>query len=246
MVKKVSQSLFDIPNIKESTDNQVKTGERKDKGKKNKIEPILDESVMALLEKMKEYIKKGILHKSDHFYNVFPDDFTIEETNDVNLSIYANDLRRKGQKLKDGTYYDLRYMISSERYQIQRCYISKGKNITKEDIYALDMVQVAKERFIDAMEHWGIEGAIKHYDIMKETRYWTYARSTDISELEEVQRLITTFATLKSGFDLNTKEFNFIRETQKKKTDDPACFDGSCLERNILNGKISIFSREVD
>lgn len=239
MTKRIYPSLFDLPNPERSA-------EKAEKSKKDEEGQVLDGKVVALLGEMKAYIKNGVLHKSDQFYNIFPDDFRIEETSDVALSIYAHDLWRKGKKLEKGTYYDLRYAISSERYQIQRCYISKGKNITKDDIYALDIAWVAKEKFVDAMDLYGIEEAVEHFEIMKDMRYWTYARSMDISELERVQCLLSTFATLRSGFDLDAKEFNFIRETKRKKTDDPACFDGSCLERNILNGKISIFSREVD
>lgn len=237
----VQTTLFDFLAGQERATQEPKL-DHVEVAKKPKVDP-------ELLLRMKEYIKRGILNKSDEYYNVVPGEFEVLETDDFSLSVYENDLRRKDKKLENGTYYDLRFVINSESYKLYKCYQENGKNTTAEDIYKLDMTQTAKDRFVEYMNDHGIDAAMTHFNIWSRPKCFTFARSTEPKELEKIAELVSEFAEYRQrlGFvDLYEQEFNFMRISKKKKSEDPACFDGSCLERNILNGKISIFSREVE
>lgn len=213
-----------------------------------KEEPVIekDEFPTELLEKMKHYIKIGVLFKTDEFYKVVPEEYRIEETCEMQLSFFSHDLQKKGKKLEEGTYQDLIFLIDSTSYRIYKLYMDKKEDLTKEDILGLDIEQMAKDNFISRLEADGVAAAIEYFQILKRPKYHPFARSTKPEELEETRGIITQFVKLKKSYDMEDKMFNFIRASKKKKTDDPACFDGNCLEKNIINGKIAIFGREVE
>jgi len=205
-----------------------------------------NKDLLFLLYGMKTFIERGILFKSDSFYNVVSSSSEIVPTSDLDMDIYKHDLWRKGKEFIPGTYYDLRFAVDSESYRIYDAYMRSGGSLSVEDIKGLQISSVAKGFFIETMENSGLEEAISYYKILERPKYASFARSTSIEDLEVVRELLESFVGYRGGLDLEEKCFNFIRASRKMKNDAPACFDGNCLEKNILNGKISIFSREID
>ena len=212
-------------------------------------------------DRMKQLIKSRVLFKSDEYYSdLILDDFRIEETSSLDMAFHAKEMKIKNIEIVEGKqYYDLKFLINSDSYKLWKLYQNKGDNIAPEDIHSLDLPDSVKENFITSLNDLGVEGAMDRYNLRNRAKYRTVARYYDTNVLEEIIEILKAFEQYRGsavglGFRFEemldadeVKAFYFVRKSRVKiENSDPACFDGNCLERNILNGKIAIFGREVD
>ena len=124
------------------------------------------------------------------------------------------------------------------------------------------VADMAKQNFAEKLAESGVMAAAEFFGLIdRPVAYRTVARSTSSELLEAIPQLFVSlkneieFVTLGDGLDAwieydkqlpAHKSFRFLRSTRRlKEKNDPACFDGHCLEKNILNGKLGIFSREI-
>jgi hypothetical protein len=194
---------------------------------------------------LKTYVKEYKLLKDDALFNLIQDSFKIQKSNEIELSFFKSDLRDKTiNYIEDKQYYDLVAIINSDSYKIYQLFNQNKKEITKEDIYRLNVPTIVKENFWNYAERESLSDALEYFRIMERPTYKTVARSTETEELYYMQKVIKSIILNRSDIDENS--LNFIRARRTKKQKDPACFDGNCLEKNIINGKIAIFGREVE
>jgi len=207
-------------------------------------------------DELKRYIKNRILFKSDEYYSdLILDDFEITETKDYNLAEHARDMKSKGIEIDKGkTYYDLKFKINSESYKLWTLYQDKDGNITPDDVMALDVPNIVKNNFIETMNDLGVDGAMEKYNLFNRGAYRTVAIYHHVPTLEKIIGVLKEFEVYRRnavgvGFKFEemteaeeVKAFCFVRKTRAKKQTQNS---GNSLEKNIINGSVAIFGREV-
>jgi hypothetical protein len=213
-------------------------------------------------DELKKYIKNRILFKSDEYYSdLILDDFKIVETRNLEFSFHKKEMERNGIDVNENaTYYDLKFKVNSDSYKLWKLYLDKNGEIIKDDVLSLDIPQIVKDNFTEALDDVGVDGAMKKYNLFNRGMYRTISRYHHVPTLEKIIEILKEFETYRKnavgvGFKFEemlqaeeVKAFYFVRKSRvkkDKKNNDPACFDGNCLEKNILNGNIAIFGREV-
>jgi hypothetical protein len=195
------------------------------------------------LKLLKKFIREYVVLKDDNIFNIVSSSLKVEETREIDMAFLRSHLKDKTIEFKeDETYYDLVAIVDSDSYKIYNLWNDKGMSMSKDDIYSLNVPAVVKDNFYGEVERNGLKEAIDCFRIMQRPKYKRVACSTDLKQLEVIKDMVIDIADNRADF--NYDDLKFIRETREKKQD-PACFDGNCLEKNIINGKIALFGREV-
>jgi len=205
-------SLFDFMELEEA---EVKL-------EQNIIE-VDEKKLKSILESMKRWINDGTLVKSDFYYNIcFWRPYKIE-------------------KRFSGEEYELRFATSSDSERMLTAYELNN------DIKPLDFLNVGIASGAQRMIKLWIEDnpsattldMLDHFRIFNYPTYYTRAKHTSKETLEEVAQVLIDFAKLRESLTLADTKFSFMREHKIGKLGDhsttiPRCFDGLCLEANIM------------
>ncbi|WP_187648665.1 hypothetical protein [Nitrosophilus labii] len=195
------------------------------KNEKSKIEKNYDKIINKLIEQLKNYIKEGVLIRSDDLYNISLDyPYKIEKT--------------------WGDEYGLYFVPDSDTVKIYQHLVER--NGTLKELLSLDLAQGALNnirQFIIDNPNATIEEFIKRFRINEPIkRYFRYAETKDKELLEKVALTIIEFKKMRSFIDTSHKKFNPLKNRRGRNEGKPGCFDGLCIEKNIE--KIFPFARE--
>ncbi len=207
-------NLFEFDqNIFETNSTSTYESDEVNQGNKN-----LDE----LLQGIKKFIDLGILFPSDYYYNI---------------AYY-----RKERIYQDNQgLYCLDFAISSDSERLLSAF-EKNPAITAKELLGVGIANGAVktiQRHLDENPHITAKEILTKFGIFDRPTYWTYAKSDSIDDINCVKELLIEFASLRDSLNLTDKKFNFMRVNKRTKLDDqtaviPRCFDGLCLESNIM------------
>jgi hypothetical protein len=189
---------------------------------KQSIVEVDKKKLKSILESMKRWINDGTLIKSDFYYNIcFWRPYKIEKR-------YSDE-------------YELRFATSSDSERMLTAYELNN------DIKPLDFLNVGIASGAQRMLKLWIEDnpngstldMLNHFRIFEYPHYYTRAKHINKETLEEVAQVLIDFAKLRESLTLTDTKFSFMREHKIRKLEDqsatiPRCFDGLCLEANIM------------
>lgn len=175
-----------------------------------------------LLIKMKKFIDLGILFPSDYYYNIAY--YRKERIYQDNQGVYCLD-----------------FAISSDSERLLSAF-EKNPAITAKELLGVGIANGAVktiQRHLDENPHITAKEILTKFGIFDRPTYWTYAKSDSIDDINCVKELLIEFASLRDSLNLTDKKFNFMRVNKRTKLEDqtaviPRCFDGLCLESNIM------------
>jgi hypothetical protein len=171
---------------------------------------------------MKKFIDLGILFPSDYYYNI---------------AYY-----RKERIYQDNQgLYCLDFAISSDSERLLSAF-EKNPAITAKELLGVGIANGAVktiQRHIDENPQITAKEILTKFGIFDRPTYWTYAKSDSIDDINCVKELLIEFSSLRDSLNLADKKFNFMRVNKRTKLEDqtaviPRCFDGLCLESNIM------------
>ena len=207
-------NLFEFDqNIFETNSTSAYESDEVNQGNKN-----LD----GLLQGIKKFIDLGILFPSDYYYNI---------------AYY-----RKERIYQDNEgMYCLDFAISSDSERLLSAF-EKNPAITAKELLGVGIANGAVktiQRHIDENPQITAKEILTKFGIFDRPTYWTYAKSDSIDDINCVKELLIEFASLRDSLNLTDKKFNFMRVNKRTKLEDqtaviPRCFDGLCLESNIM------------
>jgi len=207
-------NLFEFDqNIFETNSTSAYESDEVNQGNKN-----LDE----LLQGIKKFIDLGILFPSDYYYNI------------------AYYRKERIYQDKQGMYC-LDFAISSDSERLLSAF-EKNPAITAKELLGVGIANGAVktiQRHIDENPQITAKEILTKFGIFDRPTYWTYAKSDSIDDINCVKELLIEFASLRDSLNLTDKKFNFMRVNKRTKLEDqtaviPRCFDGLCLESNII------------
>lgn len=207
-------NLFEFDqNIFETNSTRAYESDEVNQGNKN-----LDE----LLQGIKKFIDLGILFPSDYYYNIAY--YRKEKIYQDNQGLYCLD-----------------FAISSDSERLLSAF-EKNPAITSKELLGVGIANGAVktiQRHIDENPQITAKEILTKFGIFDRPTYWTYAKSDSIDDINCVKELLIEFASLRDSLNLTDKRFNFMRVNKRTKLEDqtaviPRCFDGLCLESNIM------------
>jgi hypothetical protein len=207
-------NLFEFDqNIFETNSTSAYESDEVNQGNKN-----LDE----LLQGIKKFIDLGILFPSDYYYNIAY--YRKEKIYQDNQGLYCLD-----------------FAISSDSERLLSAF-EKNPAITSKELLGVGIANGAVktiQRYIDENPQITAKEILTKFGIFDRPTYWTYAKSDSIDDINCVKELLIEFASLRDSLNLTDKKFNFMRVNKRTKLEDqtaviPRCFDGLCLESNIM------------
>lgn len=207
-------NLFEFDqNIFETNSTSAYESDEVNQGNKN-----LDE----LLQGIKKFIDLGILFPSDYYYNIAY--YRKEKIYQDNQGLYCLD-----------------FAISSDSERLLSAF-EKNPAITSKELLGVGIANGAVktiQRHIDENPQITAKEILTKFGIFDRPTYWTYAKSDSIDDINCVKELLIEFASLRDSLNLTDKKFNFMRVNKRTKLEDqtaviPRCFDGLCLESNIV------------
>ncbi len=207
-------NLFEFDqNIFETNSTSTYESDEVNQGNKN-----LDE----LLQGIKKFIDLGILFPSDYYYNIAY--YRKEKIYQDNQGLYCLD-----------------FAISSDSERLLSAF-EKNPAITSKELLGVGIANGAVktiQRHIDENPQITAKEILTKFGIFDRPTYWTYAKSDSIDDINCVKELLIEFASLRDSLNLTDKKFNFMRVNKRTKLEDqtaviPRCFDGLCLESNIM------------
>ena len=207
-------NLFEFDqNIFETNSTSAYESDEVNQGNKN-----LDE----LLQGIKKFIDLGILFPSDYYYNIAY--YRKEKIYQDNQGLYCLD-----------------FAISSDSERLLSAF-EKNPAITSKELLGVGIANGAVktiQRHIDENPQITAKEILTKFGIFDRPIYWTYAKSDSIDDINCVKELLIEFASLRDSLNLTDKKFNFMRVNKRTKLEDqtaviPRCFDGLCLESNIM------------
>jgi hypothetical protein len=207
-------NLFEFDqNIFETNSTSAYESDEVNQGNKN-----LDE----LLQGIKKFIDLGILFPSDYYYNIAY--YRKEKIYQDNQGLYCLD-----------------FAISSDSERLLSAF-EKNPAITSKELLGVGIANGAVktiQRHIDENPQITAKEILTKFGIFDRPTYWTYAKSDSIDDINCVKELLIEFASLRDSLNLTDKKFNFMRVNKRTKLEDqttviPRCFDGLCLESNIM------------
>jgi hypothetical protein len=207
-------NLFEFDqNIFETNSTSAYESDEVNQGNKN-----LDE----LLQGIKKFIDLGILFPSDYYYNIAY--YRKEKIYQDNQGLYCLD-----------------FAISSDSERLLSAF-EKNPAITSKELLGVGIANGAVktiQRHIDENPQITAKEILTKFGIFDRPTYWTYAKSDSIDDINCVKELLIEFASLRDSLNLTDKRFNFMRVNKRTKLEDqtaviPRCFDGLCLESNIM------------
>lgn len=145
--------------------------------------------------------------------------------------------------IKMKKFIDLGILFPSDYYYNIAYYRKERIYQDNQGLYCLDFaISSDSERLLSAFEKNPAITAkeiLTKFGIFDRPTYWTYAKSDSIDDINCVKELLIEFASLRDSLNLTDKKFNFMRVNKRTKLDDqtaviPRCFDGLCLESNIM------------
>ena len=175
-----------------------------------------------LLQGIKKFIDLGILFPSDYYYNIAY--YRKEKIYQDNQGLYCLD-----------------FAISSDSERLLSAF-EKNPAITSKELLGVGIANGAVktiQRHIDENPQITAKEILTKFGIFDRPTYWTYAKSDSIDDINCVKELLIEFALLRDSLNLTDKKFNFMRVNKRTKLEDqtaviPRCFDGLCLESNIM------------
>jgi len=175
-----------------------------------------------LLQGIKKFIDLGILFPSDYYYNIAY--YRKEKIYQDNQGLYCLD-----------------FAISSDSERLLSAF-EKNPAITSKELLGVGIANGAVktiQRHIDENPQITAKEILTKFGIFERPTYWTYAKSDSIDDINCVKELLIEFASLRDSLNLTDKKFNFMRVNKRTKLEDqtaviPRCFDGLCLESNIM------------
>ena len=176
----------------------------------------------GLLQGIKKFIDLGILFPSDYYYNIAY--YRKEKIYQDNQGLYCLD-----------------FAISSDSERLLSAF-EKNPAITSKELLGVGIANGAVktiQRHIDENLQITAKEILTKFGIFDRPTYWTYAKSDSIDDINCVKELLIEFASLRDSLNLTDKKFNFMRVNKRTKLEDqtaviPRCFDGLCLESNIM------------
>lgn len=192
---------------------------------KNIVIKELDEKELkSILAQMKKYIDDGILIKSDFYYNI----------------CYWRPYEIKEKILEKGIY-ELKFASSSDSERIMTAY-ELNPNIEPLELINTGIAKRAQQSirdYINTHSDCSTKQVLEHFRIFEYPHYYARAKSSNSKELEKVAELLIRFAKLRELLTLEETRFSFMREKKRTKLEDqtttiPRCFDGLCLEANMM------------
>lgn len=207
-------NLFEFDqNIFETNSTSAYESDEVNQGNKN-----LD----GLLQGIKKFIDLGILFPSDYYYNIAY--YRKEKIYQDNQGLYCLD-----------------FAISSDSERLLSAF-EKNPAITSKELLGVGIANGAVktiQRHIDENLQITAKEILTKFGIFDRPTYWTYAKSDSIDDINCVKELLIEFASLRDSLNLTDKKFNFMRVNKRTKLEDqtaviPRCFDGLCLESNIM------------
>lgn len=208
------------PNLFEFDQNIFETNSTSayESGEVNQGNKNLDE----LLQGIKKFIDIGILFPSDYYYNIAY--YRKEKIYQDNQGLYCLD-----------------FAISSDSERLLSAF-EKNPAITSKELLGVGIANGAVktiQRHIDENPQITAKEILTKFGIFDRPTYWTYAKSDSIDDINCVKELLIEFASLRDSLNLTDKKFNFMRVNKRTKLEDqtaviPRCFDGLCLESNIM------------
>ncbi len=137
--------------------------------------------------------------------------------------------------------YCLDFAISSDSERLLSAF-EKNPAITAKELLGVGIANGAVktiQRHIDENPQITTKEILTKFGIFDRPTYWTYAKSDSIDDINCVKELLIEFASLRDSLNLTDKKFNFMRVNKRTKLEDqtaviPRCFDGLCLESNIM------------
>lgn len=207
-------NLFEFDqNIFETNSTSAYESDEVNQGNKN-----LDE----LLQGIKKFIDLGILFPSDYYYNIAY--YRKEKIYQDNQGLYCLD-----------------FAISSDSERLLSAF-EKNPAITSKELLGVGIANGAVktiQRHIDENQQITAKEILTKFGIFDRPTYWTYAKNDSIDDINCVKELLIEFASLRDSLNLTDKKFNFMRVNKRTKLEDqtaviPRCFDGLCLESNIV------------
>lgn len=145
--------------------------------------------------------------------------------------------------IKMKKFIDLGILFPSDYYYNIAYYRKERIYQDNQGLYCLDFaISSDSERLLSAFEKNPAITAkeiLTKFGIFDRPTYWTYAKSYSIDDINCVKEILIEFASLRDSLNLTDKKFNFMRVNKRTKLDDqtaviPRCFDGLCLESNIM------------
>ena len=145
--------------------------------------------------------------------------------------------------IKMKKFIDLGILFPSDYYYNIAYYRKERIYQDNQGVYCLDFaISSDSERLLSAFEKNPAITAkeiLTKFGIFDRPTYWTYAKSYSIDDINCVKEILIEFASLRDSLNLTDKKFNFMRVNKRTKLEDqtaviPRCFDGLCLESNIM------------
>jgi hypothetical protein len=204
-------SLFDFMELEEA---EVKLEQN--------IVEVDEKKLKSILESMKRWINDGTLVKSDFYYNIcFWRPYRIEKR-------YSDE-------------YELRFATSSDSERMLTAY-ELNNDIKPSEFLSTGIASGAQKMlkmWIDNNPNGTTLDMLNNFRIFNYPSYYTRAKHTNKEILEEVAQVLIDFAKLRESLTLTDTKFSFMREHKIGKLGDhsetmPRCFDGLCLEANIM------------
>ena len=177
------------------------------------------------LKQLKQYIKDGVINPSDTYFNI------------------AYHREPKIKKSNDGVY-QLCFAQASDSERLLSAY-EANPNIKPMDLLGVGVPQSVIERLhmhIQSNPDDTVEDIFDYFRIWNYPTYnWVHAQSESMDIINSAKDLIVEWAKLKEEIvmDLQDTKFSFMRKNKRKKSEDqttviPQCFDGLCLEHNLM------------
>lgn len=188
------------------------------------VKELDEKELKEILTQMKKYIDDETLIKSDFYFNIcYWRPYTIKECV-LEKGIYELKFASVSDSERLLTAYELRPII--QPLELLNTGIADG---------AKTMIK----RYIEDYPKTSTKQLLEHFRIFEYPHYYTRAKSSNKEELELVADLLIRFAKLRELLNLKETRFSFMREKKRTKLEDqintiPRCFDGLCLEANMM------------
>jgi len=178
----------------------------------------------GLLEKLRKYIKDGVINTSDTYFNIA--------------------YHREAKIVKTNNVYCLYFAQASDSERLLSAYEAKN-DITPEELLKLSLpngVIKSLSLYIKNNPNADVKEIFDNFRIWEYPSYnWIHAQATSMATIEIVKDLIIEWVLLKEEMkpDLSEGRFTFMRTNKRAKEADqttvlPQCFDGLCLENHFM------------
>lgn len=184
-----------------------------------------ESKIEKMLVKLREFINSGVINTSDTYFNI------------------AYHREPKIEKTEDGIY-QLHFAQSSDSERLLSAY-EVNPNIKPIELLGVGVPKGVLKRLNSHIKDNPNNTVKDIFDFFRIWNYptyrWTHAQSSSLDEINSVKELIIDWAKLKEEIQLDLSEgkFTFMRTNKRAKTEDqtkviPQCFDGLCMEANIM------------